>query len=238
MPALNNRKKETFAVALVFGDKAGIHSLAAAYRAGFGNVKGASQSACRLIRDPEIAERLKELQAELAAGFKLAGYARKEARQTLYNLMIDKILATIAERSQDPSMAGVPGAAHGLLVKKSRTILARADLNQKAIVEAQLDDQAEDEAEDAAEEPAETRTLAYSPFQILEEVKADTALTDQLLKYLHQAAADERDFKTHSDITTDGQPINLTDDERLARLTAIFERARQAGSGPPADPTG
>lgn len=186
MPSLKNRQYELFATALVFPSENGKRRFAwQAYQEAFPNSSyhAAKVSAHRLLQREDVAARVKELNAERVNAVKLVGYAVKVNRQEVYNEGIARILSIIEERAADPSMQDIPGGTSGLLVRDFRTVPVKDDA-------------------EADEEGAKAKS-----WERVDLVKFDSALVKELRELMRQAADDERDFKTHADVTTGGHAI-------------------------------
>lgn len=114
---LKNPRRELFA-RLVAGGK----SATRAYiEAGFAE-NGAAQSACRLLENPEVAARVRELQAEIGAKLEKAAIRDIDARIREYQSRWDRMRQVIDERADAQENQGVAGGRTGLLVRTLKSI--------------------------------------------------------------------------------------------------------------------
>lgn len=101
---------------------AGGKSATQAYiEAGFSKT-GAEQSACRLLKNPEVAERVRDIQAEIGAKLTKAAIRDIDERIREYQSRWDKMRQVIEERAGAPENQTIAGGRTGLLVRTVKSI--------------------------------------------------------------------------------------------------------------------
>jgi len=126
MGELRNARHERFCQLLATPDSSGLaRSRAAAYRGAFRATswKARVNGACRLLKRPEVTERVRELQVEAFQALLVAGIAAKEQRLAAKHERWQRLHELIAARAA--SGGREPGAATGLLVPGARKKGAR-----------------------------------------------------------------------------------------------------------------
>lgn len=114
---LKNTRRELFA-RLVAGGK----SATQAYiEAGFSKT-GAEQSACRLLKIPEVDKRVREVQSEIGSKLEKATIRDINERIREYERRWDRMRTVIEERAVAPEMQQIAGGRTGLLVRTEKGI--------------------------------------------------------------------------------------------------------------------
>ena len=81
---------------------------------------------------PEFAQRVTEIEKELAERALQGGIAKRERRLSVLNDLHDKLLRVIEERSRDAGMDAIPGGSTGLVTRTELKIIGKGD-NAKPI---------------------------------------------------------------------------------------------------------